>query len=361
MSALISAIPQNIYISTGNGQICLNWDIVAGATGYPINRSTDGVSFTLLATPAVNFYVDTTAVIGTQYWYQVASTSTAGTSGFNSTGSNSLPLAITPCAPGQINLGYLRYESRLRADQLKSGFLTVDEWNILINQSNMELYDLLVTKFGEDYFFAQPIVITSSNMQSYPLPNGVLYGGAPACYKVSGLDFNCFGGNLTNPLGWVSMTRFNWADRNKYNLLFGAASNVVSGQYARFEYREMGTSIYVLPVNTGQAFRLWYVPLSPQLLLDTDMLPFSYSGWHEYIVVDVAAKALAKQEFYDQAAELMGRKADLMIRIETTAANRDVGMPNSITNSRAMLGDSNFGGGSGYGGFGWGGGGGWGY
>ncbi len=364
MASLISAIPQGVYISTGNGQVCLNWGIVAGVTGYPIERSTDGVTFASLATATVNFYVDTTVTIGVQYWYRIASTSAAGTSGFNSVGSNSLPLVITPCAPGQINLGYLRYEAQLRADQLKSNFLTVDEWNILINQSRCELYDLLVTKFGEDYFFAPPLVIVSSGLQAYDLPNGTNHpqtGGMPdpagtpadACYKVAGVDVNAFGAQLNNPQGWTPMSRFNWSDRGKYNYLLGAASNNVAGQYCQFQYREMGTKVYVLPVNSGQYFRLWYVPIDPMLLLDTDMLPFSYSGWHEYIVVDVAAKALAKQEFYEQAAELMARKAALEIRIETTAANRDVGQANTITNSRSMLGDPNFGGGNG---MGWGGG-----
>lgn len=371
MASLISQIPQGIYITTGNGQVCLNWNIVAGATSYPINRSTDGVNFTLLASPVTNFYVDNTAVIGTQYYYQVASTSSAGTSGFNSTGSNSLPLVITPCAPGQINLGYLRYEARLRADQLKSNFLTVDEWNLMLNQSAMELFDVLVCKFGEDYFLAPPLILTSSSLQAYALPNGTNYlqingfpnpSGTPAqaCYKVYGMDLNSYGAALNNPQGWRSMSRFNWADRNKYNFLLGAASNNVSGQYCQFQYREMGDLVYILPINSGQYFRLWYVPLNPQLLLDTDMLPFSYSGWHEYIVVDVAAKALEKQEFYEQAAALMARKGALLERIEVTAANRDVGQPNTATNSRAMLGDPNFGGGNGFGFGNWSAGG-WGY
>jgi hypothetical protein len=353
--AIVSAVPQGIYITTGNGQVCLNWNIVAGATGYPIERSTDGVTFAALATATTNFYVDSSALIGTQYYYQIASTSSAGTSGFNSTASNSLPLAITPCAPGQVNLGYLRYQARLRADMLKSNFLTVDEWNLMINQSEDELYDLLVCKFGEDYFLATPLIITSSSLQAYPLPDGTNYkqtnglpdpNGTPAaaCYKVYGIDLNSYGAGLNNPQGWRSMSRFNWADRNKNNFLLGAASNNVSGQYAQFQYREMGSSIYIMPINSGQYFRLWYVPLVPQLLLDTDMLPFSYSGWHEYVVVDVAAKALEKQEFYEQAAALMARKAALQERIEVTAANRDVGQPNTSTNSRAMLGDPNFGG-----------------
>ncbi len=371
MSSLISATPQGAYICTGNGQVCLNWNVVAGATGYVVNRSTDGVNYTLQATPAVNFYVDSTVSVGTQYWYQVASTSVAGTSSFQSTGTNSLSLSIIPAAPGQISLGYLRYQARLRADQLKSNFVTVDEWNIMINQSKLELYDLLITKFGEDYFFAPPLIMTSSSLQAYALPDGTNYlqtngfpdpngTPAPACYKVYGMDLNSYGAALNNPQGWRSMSRFNWADRNKYNFLLGAASNNVAGQYCQFQYREMGTNVYILPINSGQYFRLWYVPLDKDLLQDTDMLSFSYSGWYEYVVLDVAAKALAKQEFYDQAAELMSRKEAISLRIETTAANRDVGQPNTATNSRATLGDPNFGGGDGYG---WGGlsGGGYGY
>jgi hypothetical protein len=371
VSSLISAIPQNVYITTGNGQVCLNWNVVAGAAGYVVNRSIDGVNYTLLAMPSVNSYVDSTVSTGTQYWYQVASTSAAGTSAFQSYGSNSLQLSIIPAPAGQISLGYLRYQARLRADQLKSNFVTQDEWNIMINQSKSELYDLLVTKFGEDYFLAPPLILTSASLQAYPLPNGQNYlqinglpnpsgTPAPACYKVYGMDLNSYGAALNNPQGWRSMSRFNWADRNKYNFLLGAASNNVSGQYCQFQYREMGTNVYILPINSGQYFRLWYVPLDPDLLQDTDMLSFSYSGWYEYVVVDVAAKALAKQEFYEQAQELMARKADLMVRIETTAANRDVGQPNTATNSRAMLGDPNFGGGNGFGFGNWSAGG-WGY
>lgn len=342
-----------IYITTGNGQICLNWQIVSGATAYVVQRSTDGVNFSNVSTAAPNLFVDTTVVIGTQYYYQVASQNAAGTSSFVSVGTNDLPLTITPCAPGQINLGYLRYQSRLRADMLMSQFVTDDECNIMINQSNTELYDILVCKFGEDYFKAPLQVFSTNGAQFYPLPNGMNFLNtngvpdpngqpAPACYKVIGLDLNSYGANLSNATGWVSMSRFNISDRNKYNLFLGAASNNVAGQYAQFQYREIGTDLEVLPINSGQYLRLWYVPIAKQLLLDTDMLPFSYSGWYEYVVVDVAAKMLAKQEFYQQAAELVTRKQALEIRIETSAANRDVGQPNTATNSRAMLGDPNF-------------------
>lgn len=358
------AVVQNIVLQTGNGQNFLTWNIVAGASSYTVNRSVDGVTWASVGTPSTNAFLDASVLIGSNYFYQVS----AGT-GFTP----SQPNSITPCAPGQINLGYLRYQARLRADMLRSNFLTNDEWNILINQSAMELYDILVTKFGEDYFLAPLQVFQTQGQQFYPLPNGINYLNingipnaagtpAPACYKVYGMDLNSYGANLSNATGWVSMSRFNISDRNKYNLLLGAASNNVAGQYCQFQYREMGTNVEILPINSGQYLRLWYVPLNPELLQDVDMLPFSYSGWHEYVVVDVAAKALEKQQLFDQSQTLMNRKTALLERIETTAANRDVGQPNTATNSRSMLGDPNFGGGLfGNGSGGWGGGGGYGY
>jgi hypothetical protein len=92
------------------------------------------------------------------------------------------------------------------------------------------------------------------------------------------------------------------------------------------------------------------------------MLSFGYSAWWEYPVIDTAAKALAKQQKFDQAQELMNRKDALLMRIQVTAANRNTGQPNTATNSRATLGDPNFSGPGGAGnGWGYGGGFGGGY
>lgn len=371
---MAATIVQNLILQTGNGQNYLTWTIVPAATSYNVQRSLDGVnwgsSIVISGNPLNNFYLDTSSpatVIGGTYYYRV-SASTGPT-----VWTPSSPAFITPCAPGQINLGYLRYEAKLRADMLRSNFVTTDEWNFMLNNSVNELRDILVTKFGEDYFLAPPLVIASTSALFYPLPDGtnnLQVNGIPnpagtpalACYKVYGVDFNSYGAQLTNSQGWVSMSRFNWADHNKYNILLGAASNNVSGQYCAFQFREMGSNLYIIPTNTGQYFRLWYVPLAPQLLQDSDMMPYGYAAWWEYAVCDAAAKALAKQQLFDQAQDLMNKKNDLMIRIETTAANRNVGQPNTATNTRATMGDPNFSGPGMGGGAGWGGmGNGWGY
>lgn len=359
----LTSIPENVVIQTGNGQVYLVWDQVAGATGYQIQRSTTGIigSFTDLDTSAVNIYLDASVTAGIQYWYQVASTNATGTSNFANLGTNGLPLTITPCLPGQINLGYLRYMSKLRADKLMSDFLTLDEWNFNINQSMKRLYDLLITKFGERYFLAPPLQIPTAQftveqgMAYITLPNGSLYSSAPAFYKVAGVDVSVNPGNGQ----WFSLPRFNWIDRNRYSTL--QLSGTVQSIYG-LAYCEFGDRLWFIPQpQTSLYIRLWYVPVVTELLQDVDMMPFSVSGWSELVILDAAIKALVKEESYEQAQVLAQERSDMVMRIEETAANRDVGQPNTVSNTRARVGDVNFGsfggfGTSGFGnGFGWGG------
>lgn len=351
--ALISAIPTQVILQTGNGQNFLTWGLVSGATSYTVQRSTDGVTFVTVGSPSTNSYLDSNPVIGTNYYYQVASTSVAGTSPYAA----SYPTSITPCLPGQISLGYIRYLSKLRADKLNSLFLTTDEWNSNINQSIYELYDILVTKFGDDYFMAPPAVLTTTGAASYPLPDGVTTfsdsNGSPfvprPLYKLIGVDCGVAVGNNA----WVTLPRFNWIDRNKfiYPQLQANALGVFN-----LSYRQMDNNLWFIPrPSAGQFIQIWYVPVMQQLLQDTDMLSFSLSGWSELIIVDAAIKALLKEESFEQAGALQAIKAGIMERIETTAANRDVGQPNTISDTRTNTGffDGSGFGGTGHGQGGW--------
>lgn len=351
MSISIAAIPQNPVLQTGNGQNLLSWSIVAGASTYSVQRSTDGVSWTIISTPATNYYVDATALIGVSYFYQVASVSTAGTSAYAA----SFPPSITPCLPGQINLGYLRYMAQLKADKLYSEYLTTDEWNFNLNQSANELYDILITKFGDQYFLALPVQFNANGTAVYSLPDGSNYSNAPALYKLAGVDVGVDPSNQQ----WFTLPRFNWIDRNRYATL--QLSGTVQSIYG-LAYCPWGNNLYFIPnPQAANVFQLWYVPVLTQMLLDTDMMPFSISGWSEYVIVDAAMKAMQKEESMEKWASLAQSKAALLERIETTAANRDVGQSNTISNTRARCGDPNFGsfggfGTSGFGnGFGWGG------
>lgn len=114
----------------------------------------------------------------------------------------------------------------------------------------------------------------------------------------------------------------------------------------------MGSNLFVFPTNQNQLIQLWYVPIMSQMLLDTDMLSFSFSGWSEYLIVDAAMKAMIKEESFDKWQALNQDKQVLIQRIETTAPNRDAGQPNSVSNTRETMGDPGFSGWGNGGGFG---------
>ncbi len=353
----IPYIPQNLILQTGNGQNLVTWDIVAGAISYTVQRSTDGVNFAFLGNSVVNSYVDLTCVVGHQYYYQVASVNAVGTSGYASP----YPLSITPCLPGQINLGYLRYMSQLAADKLNSFYLTTDEWNFNINQSATELYDILITKFGDDYFFAPYLLIPLNGSISYSIPDGSNYPingiNSPALYKLNGIDANISGAGNGPNAAWVPLARTNWINRDDYSTWPGQ-SGVLNNVY-QMSYRPMGNQIFFFPQNINMLVRVWYVPMLSQMLLDTDMLSFSISGWSQYVIVDAAMKAMSKEKSGEKWLLLNNQKDKLMERIEATAANRDVGQNNAVSNTRATVGDPSFscfgtGWGGGLGGSNWG-------
>lgn len=332
----LTSIPQNAVLTTGNGQNFIKWDQVVGATGYTVQRSITGLvgSFTNIATSAINNYLDATVSVGVQYWYQVASNNASGTSSFNSIGTNGLALTIIPCLPGQISLLYLRQQTRLRADKFFSQFLTDDEWDFDINQAMYWLYDILVTKFGDKYFLAPPLQLALPASGVLPSPNGALYSAAPAIYKLSGVD-------VGNGGQWFTISPFNWIDRNKYATL--QLAGTIQSVYG-LQYCQNGANIYFIPPpNGGQQVQLWYVPIMTQLLQNTDMLSFSISGWSELVILKAAIVALTKEESFEQAQALGMERDALLERIETTAANRDVGQSNTVSNTRSMAGDPNFG------------------
>lgn len=339
--------PQLVVLQTGNGQNLVSWNPVLGAASYQVQRSMDGITYANVgAPPTTNSFLDDTVVVGLNYWYQVAAVNTDGSSSFT----KSYPPSIVPCLPGQINLGYLRYQAQLRADKLNSQYLTLDEWNVNLNNSKNRLADLLTVNFGEDYFVAPPLLLTLTGLDSYPLPDGSNYSKAPALYKLLGVSANISGSpNNNGNAAWVSLPRFNWSDRDRYTAFPGQAG-ALNNAY-QMAYRQMGQSLYVIPSNQNMTLKLTYVPIQTQMLQDQDMLPFGFNAWWEWVVNDAAKKAMVKEESLEKWNALTGENAAIEAAIQSSAKNRDVGQPNSVSNVRATMGDIGFSGWSNGGGF----------
>ena len=203
-------------------------------------------------------------------------------------------------ASGELTLLQLRDLSKQEADMVNSQFVSDSEWNRYINQSYFELYDLLISKYGDDYYIKNPpyTFVTDGVNYLFALPTDF--------YKLTGADLALSNTNDS----WVTLHRFNMSDRNRY-----AVPNFQSFYgITNMRYRLSGNNLWITPIPAAnQTIRVWYVPRMVELSADGDVAD-GVSGWLEYVVVDAAIKAKDKQE--SDVSVLMARKAALISRIE---------------------------------------------
>jgi hypothetical protein len=322
-----AAVPVNVVAQQGNGQVLLTWNTVVGATSYQIQRSTDNITFTNLASVTTPQYLDLAVTVGTQYFYQIASNN--GTLSAYS----SPPVSAVPTESGQMTLGQLRLLAQQKADRVNSNFVLPAEWNVYINQSYFELYDLLVQKYGNEYFVAPETRFTLTGTNTYALPNGLTTFQdlnnnniiAPPFYKLLGLDLAVNAANNA----WLTLNKYMFIRRNTY--VYPQITTQLLG-IASLQYRIIGNNIVFIPTpQANQIARIWYIPRLTTLLKDTDIAD-GVSGWLEYVAVDAAIKALQKEE--SDVTVLMAQKMALIDRIEAAAENRDAGIPEKISDTR---------------------------
>jgi len=204
----------------------------------------------------------------------------------------------------------LKDRSRQLSDMEDSNFISDEELTNYINQSALELYDLLVATF-EDYY------INDSNETT--LTSGQDSISVPAdFYKLRGVDFKISADR------WVDLKPFSFQDRNE-PLQPLLSSRLDTG----VKYRLQGNSVVISPTNKAEGtYKLWYVPKMTQMTINTDTLPAYLEPWDEYVVVDAAIKMLQKEESSTTAVSAM--KDSLKKRIEAMAHNRDAAHPEVI-------------------------------
>ena len=332
------ATPTSYNLQTGNAQNYLSWGLVSGATSYRVQRSVDGITYALLASPTVPNYLDDTVSSGIQYWYKIASANADGVSSYTS------PQNIIPAPTAEMSLAHLRLSCQQKADRVNSQFVTLPEWNTFINLAMYELYDLLIAAYGNEYFMAPRARFqTDGSTFIFPLPNGVVEFqningedfAAQPFYKLLGVDLGLNG----NQNAFVTVNKFNLIDRNKY-----LYPNSQSTQYGVFnmQYRMMGANLELIPTpSSGQTIQLLYIPRLPQLLQDTDVTTLGFSGWLNYVIVRAAKYALDKEE--SDTSKLDAEILFLKGRIEEMAENRDAGQPDTISDTRNSFGWGGYG------------------
>lgn len=218
-----------------------------------------------------------------------------------------------------ITLAELRTQSRQRADQENSEFVSDSELTSYINSSVAELHDLLVQSYGSDYFLELNEFSTVANQQDYDL--------AADFYKLRGVDAKLNGSDF------FTLKRFNFNERNRFEG-FGIWS--LTG-IAHVRYRLMGNKLRLSPMpDTNVDIKVWYIPVATKLVADGDTLD-DLNQFAEYVIVDATIKMLQKEE--SDVTVLFAQKAELKRRIETAAQNRDAGESESVSDVHAENND----------------------
>jgi hypothetical protein len=215
-----------------------------------------------------------------------------------------------------VTLSALRSSVRQRADMVNSQFITDAELNGYIQASYYELYDLLVEKYGDNYYVATPYSFsTDGTNYQFALPTDF--------FKLLGVDLQVSSGSGD----YVTLHPFTFAERNRYAVpnqrsLYGVTN---------LRYKLNGNNLWLNPLpSSGQTVRVWYVPRATVPATDAATID-GISGWEEYVIVDAAIKCLQKEE--SDVSVLMAQKAQMRARIESIAANRDAANPATVADS----------------------------
>lgn len=316
-----ASTPTNFNVQVGNANAFLSWDQISGATGYVVQRSEDNVTFADLVTiggsPLRNQYLDAGVNVGgpdvnTSYWYQVKATNVSGDSAY-CTSAQGIVVDY-----GIASLGYMRLQAQERADMVNSTFLSKTEWNRIITQSCKQLYDLLMSKYGDEYYLQNTYTWTTSGAdQLYPFP--------PDFYKSFLVEVAL---NPNDPNSWITLRQYQRIQQNLWNY-----PNVYTFYgITNLRYRFTGNNLQIVPLaQAGQTIRMWYAPRPATLMADTDVFD-GISGWEEYVIVRSAIKACIKEE--TDCSDLKQELKDLEDRIEAIAENRNVGEPQTVSDSK---------------------------
>jgi hypothetical protein len=273
-------------------------------------------ALTANAAPAWNYYFDAVFPSGTtsiEFGISLAFTSLSEViSAGQATGGQG----------GAMTLLALRNLVRQESDTENDPHIGEAELTSWINQSRFRLYDKLITMFGDHYYVAQAQFTTDGQGNSFPLPDGTLYGGAPPFYKGELLEA-VSGGNV-QPNAPITLNKFNLREKNRYMRPLSILA--VPNMFPRYDI--VGSNIIFTPLPSGGLVcNLWYAPKLSLLVNDTDVAD-DWSGWLEMVVVDCAIKAIGKQE--RDATLLVARKQEIVAEIEAAARNRNLGDPNTV-------------------------------
>jgi hypothetical protein len=199
-----------------------------------------------------------------------------------------------------ITIAQLITDIRNRADMTDTSFVTDTELTGYIHSSATELYDIMVQKWGDDYFIKSASLTLTNGETEISLPSDF--------YKLKGID-------LVSGSQKQALRRFMFEERNKKGAL---------------RYRLMGDKVQFLDDDKygDKSLLFWYVPT----YVNGSSLD-GINGYEEYVVLDVMIKILSKEQSED-VPTLINQKMFQLKRVEDAASNRDASQPSRVNITR---------------------------
>ncbi len=209
---------------------------------------------------------------------------------------------------------------------VNSDFVTDAEILRYVNESISELYDMLITAKGQEWYIRTYTFPTADGVADYVIPEVENF------YLLLGVDVDSDTDTPFPIRPYMLDERHDLTQGSRF---------LYSGRIPNMRYRLSGTviadgtythQISFTPTPTSvRSIQLLYIPHAPEFLIAnvaTDKWD-GFNGWEEYVVVDSAIKCLEKEESSTVALER--RKERLIGRIEGLASAHDDGFPERVT------------------------------
>lgn len=212
-----------------------------------------------------------------------------------------------------VTLASLQNRVLWRANMEGTTFITTEELTHYINSGIAELYDIVLTSYGDEYYDSTQTVTTTSGTAAYAL--------ASDFYKLNYVDATINGRT-------INLSKYNKEERNLF--LTGTGWSTLDPIYYRLTggTTTSSGSITFIPTPAGAyTVTLHYTPAPPRLADPTESYD-GIAGWDDYVEICAAIKCLQKEE--SDVSILMEEKQRLMTRIQGAAPARDLSGPERI-------------------------------
>ena len=176
-----------------------------------------------------------------------------------------------------------------------------------LNNALEESYNFIVERWDDYYTIVSPTFVTVSGTDSYTLPSDF--------YKLRKVEI-LVSGVATDPQArWERLYPISIDDTHRKRLLYGK----------RYKYRLGTAGLVLVPVpQTIETLRTYYVPLAPQLAIDTDTVTFDTPIEMKLVIHIALRDSYQRQDLPTQEIDVKIEQLAAKLR---TAGDHDAGEP----------------------------------